>query len=188
MPIFPAATLATERLLLRPFEAADVDPVAQACSDDEVQRWLPLPRPYGREEAADWCLRKAPELRESGAGLELAIVTRSAGQLAGCIGLKQPDWVGRVVEVGYWSAPATRRRGYLSEAVRSLTDWVLTEQGFERVELLAATGNVASQRVAERAGFTREGVLRNAGFTHDGRVDLVMYAKIRADLPVRVSG
>lgn len=187
MPIFPAVTLATERLLLGPFEAADVEAVAEACSDAEVQRWLPLPRPYRREEAADWCLRKAPELRESGAGLELAIHTRPDGQLAGCIGLKQPDWVGRVVEVGYWAAPATRRRGYLGEAVRAITDWVLTEQGFERVELLAATGNLASQRVAERAGFTREGVMRNAGYTHDGRVDLVLYAKIRGDLPAGVS-
>lgn len=188
MPIFPAGTLATERLVLGPFEAADVEAVAEACSDPEVQRWLPLPRPYRREDAAEWCLRKAPELREVGAGLELAIRTRPAGQLAGCIGLKRPDWAGRVVEVGYWSAPATRRHGYLGEAVRTLTHWVLTEQGFERVELLAATGNLASQRVAERAGFTREGVMRNAGFTHDGRVDLVLYAKIRADLDAGISG
>jgi len=46
----------------------------------------------------------------------------------------------------------------------------------ERVELTAATGNRASQRVAEKAGFEFEGVMRNAGYTHHGRVDLCLYA------------
>lgn len=46
----------------------------------------------------------------------------------------------------------------------------------------AAPGNVASQRVAEKAGFTREGVARNAGFTNHGRVDLVVFSIIRSEL------
>ena len=58
---------------------------------------------------------------------------------------------------------------------------MLRDQGFERLELRAATGNLASQRVAEKAGFTREGVLRNAGYVHDGRVDMVVYALVRGD-------
>ena len=60
--------------------------------------------------------------------------------------------------------------------------WALREQGFERVELRAATGNLASQRVAEKAGFVREGVARNAGHVTHGRVDLVVYSLTRADL------
>ena len=58
----------------------------------------------------------------------------------------------------------------------------LREHGFERMELRAATGNLASQRVAEKAGFVREGVARNAGRVHAGRVDLVVYSLTRADL------
>ncbi len=56
-------------------------------------------------------------------------------------------------------------------------------QGFERVELRAATGNLAAQRVAEKAGFQREGLARNAGFVPAGRVDLVVYSLVPADLP-----
>ena len=63
-----------------------------------------------------------------------------------------------------------------------LAQWVLREQGLERVELRAAPGNIGSQRAAERAGFTREGVLRNAGHVHEGRVDLIVYSLVRADL------
>ena len=59
---------------------------------------------------------------------------------------------------------------------------MLRDQGVERLELRAATGNLASQRVAEKAGFTREGVLRNAGYVNDGRVDMVVYSLVRGDL------
>jgi RimJ/RimL family protein N-acetyltransferase len=52
---------------------------------------------------------------------------------------------------------------------------------FARVEIRAATGNVASQRVAERAGYVREGVLRSAGYVHAGRVDLVVFSRLAAD-------
>jgi RimJ/RimL family protein N-acetyltransferase len=69
----------------------------------------------------------------------------------------------------------------MREAVRLLTRWVIEEQGFARVEIRVATANVASQRVAEGAGYTREGILRSAGFVHDGRVDLIVYSFIAGD-------
>ena len=68
-----------------------------------------------------------------------------------------------------------RGNGYTSTAVAYLARWAL-DNGMERVELTAATGNRASQRVAEKAGFRLEGVMRNAGLVHDGRVDLCLYA------------
>jgi RimJ/RimL family protein N-acetyltransferase len=77
-----------------------------------------------------------------------------------------------------WGAWAAKIR--LTFRLRS---WVLRDQGFERVELRAATGNLASQRVAEKAGFTREGVLRNAGSVNAGRVDMVVYSLVRGDPP-----
>ena len=82
--------------------------------------------------------------------------------------------------------PGLRRRHERRPA--SISGWALREQGFERVELRAATGNLASQRVAEKAGFVREGVARNAGHVHDGRVDLVVYSLTRADLGARGRG
>lgn len=182
MSAFPDLVLITNRLTLRPFAAEDVGAVAAACSDDLVQRWLPLPRPYGIPAALDWCTVASHELRRSGGCLDRAAVLTADGRLAGCVGLKRTDWASRVTEIGYWSAADMRGQGYLTEAVTALSRWVLTEQGFERVELLAATGNLASQRVAERAGFHREGVMRNAGYTHDGRVDLVLYSLIDGDL------
>jgi RimJ/RimL family protein N-acetyltransferase len=68
------------------------------------------------------------------------------------------------------------------EAPRALARWLLADQGFQRVELRAAVGNRASHAVARRAGFSEEGILRNAGFVHAGRVDLVVYSLVPDDL------
>lgn len=182
MNAFPAVTLTTDRLVLRPFGAGDVDAVAAACSDELTQRWLPLPRPYGTAEAHAWCTEFSHASRRSGDGIDLAVIRGEDGVLAGCVGLKRTDWAGRVTGIGYWSAPATRGNGLLTEAVLALSRWALAERQLERVELLAATGNLPSRRVAERAGFQREGVMRNAGYTHDGRVDLVLYSLVPRDL------
>ena len=103
-------------------------------------------------------------------------------ELAGVIDLKRTDWVHRETEIGYWAAPGFRGLGLMTEAVAALARWVLGEQGFERAELRAATGNIASARVAVKAGFGYEGVARNAGVIHDGRVDLAIYSMIPSDL------
>ena len=179
--IFPEATLTTGDLTLRPLTAADADDIAKACQDAVTLRWLPLPRPYTRANAEWFIGAYAPDLRESGNGVVFAI--EEAGRLVGAIDLKHVNWATRVAEVGYWVAPWARGRGVASGATRALARWAIDEHGLERVELLAATGNLASQRAAEKAGIVREGIARNAGYVHDGRVDLVVYSMVRDDLP-----
>ncbi|GAA2086896.1 GNAT family N-acetyltransferase [Kitasatospora saccharophila] len=181
-PIFPETVLRTDRLLLRPFTAEDVEDTRAACSDELTQQWLPLPRPYSTEHAASWCTDVSHRLRTSGDGVHFAITDLGSGRLLGTVGLKKTDWPARVSEVGYWSAPWARGRGVMTEATRTLGEWLLGEQGFQRLQLFAATGNTASRRVAEKAGFHKEGVLRNAGHVHDGRVDLVVFSLVPDDL------
>jgi RimJ/RimL family protein N-acetyltransferase len=105
------------------------------------------------------------------------------GCLVASIDLKRTDWAAGVTEIGYWTtSPFARGTGVMTEATQTLARWVLELIGFARVELRIATGNAASIRVAEKAGFGREGVARSAGYFHAGRVDLVIYSLIRADL------
>jgi RimJ/RimL family protein N-acetyltransferase len=179
---FPDVTLETARLVLRPYRPEDAVDVALACRDELTQRWLPLPDPYTDADATAWCTELAPGFRTAGEGIEWAAVRRSDGRLIGSFGLKRTDWRGRTSEIGYWVSPWARGEGLATEAVAAVGRWLLTEQGFERLALRAAPGNAASRRVAEKAGFTREGVARNAGFTNAGRVDLIVYSLIRSDL------
>jgi ribosomal-protein-serine acetyltransferase len=176
---FPETTLTAGDLTLRPLTEADADDITEACQDAETLHWLPLPQPYTRA-SAEWFIGTfGPSQRESGAGVVYAI--EAAGRLVGAIDLKHVDWAAKVAEVGYWVAPWARGRGVASRASRTLARWAIHEHGFERVELLAAIGNVASQRAAEKAGFVREGIARNAGYVQDGRVDLVVYSKVPDD-------
>lgn len=179
---FPDNTISTHRLELRPYRAEDAPDVAAACRDELTQRWLPLPNPYTDADALAWCTEMAPGFRTSGEGIEWAAVRRADGRLVGSFGLKRTDWRARSSEIGYWVAPWARGDGLAVEAVIAIGRWLLLEQRFERLVLRGATGNIASQRVAEKAGFTREGVARNAGFTNAERVDLVVFSLIPADV------
>jgi RimJ/RimL family protein N-acetyltransferase len=180
-PSFPDLVLSTERLLLRPLADADVPALVEAGNDPLTRRWLPLPDPYTADVAAGWVRDDAPARRRGGIGLVLGVEHR--GALAGSLDLKRTEWVARVTEIGCWTHPGHRGRGLMPEAVRALAEWVIRDQGFERVELRIAPGNAASLRVAEKAGFTREGTARNAGYVHGGRVDLVIFSLVPGDLP-----
>ena len=180
-PTFHETTLTAGDLTLRPLTQLDADDVTEACQDAETLRWLPIPRPYTRANAEWFIGTFAPAQRESGAGMVFAI--ESAGRLVGVIDLKHVNWASKVAEVGYWVAPWARGRGVASDATRALARWAIRDHGFERVELFAAMGNIASQRAAEKAGFMREGVARNAGYVHDGRVDMALFSLIPDDLP-----
>ncbi|MFF7674951.1 GNAT family N-acetyltransferase [Actinacidiphila glaucinigra] len=183
MHVFPQPVLRTSRLLLRPFSEDDVDDVRLACDDEATQRWLPLPRPYTREAAAWWCREGAAQALRSGDGVQFAAEELDGGRLVGAFGLKSTDWRDGRTEVGYWVGPWARGRGLAPEALRAVCVWALRETPVRRISLLAATGNTASQRVAAKAGFVREGVLRGAGHTHTGRVDCVVYGLVPEDLP-----
>ncbi|MFI5616967.1 GNAT family N-acetyltransferase [Streptomyces sp. NPDC051567] len=164
-------TLTTARLVLRPFAPADADEVHAAVQDPGIQRWTAVPSPYTREHAASFVGRIAPDgWRDDTAyafAVRLAPGTRTgtgtdtgggAGALAGAADLHrrgEGPW-----EVGYWTAPEHRGRGYTTEAVRALAHWAFTGLGSVRLEWRAEVGNTASRAVAERAGFTVEGVER----------------------------
>ncbi|MGV9777581.1 GNAT family N-acetyltransferase [Streptosporangium sp. NPDC003464] len=180
--IFPETVLSTGSSVLRPFSSDDVSDNQAACADELIQRWLPLPRPYTLDDSTAWCTETAHALRESGAGIHFAITDAAGGRFLGTVGLKKTDWQGRVSEIGYWVAPWARGRGIAAAATRAVGYWLLIDQGFQRLELKAATGNVASRKTALKAGLQREGIMRNAGFTHTGRVDLVLFSLIPSDL------
>ncbi len=83
--------------------------------------------------------------------------------------------------VGYWLAPGARGRGLATRAVRLLATWAFADPTLERLELTTLVGNDASGRVALRAGFRREGILRRYLSFRDTLVDAVMYAMVRED-------
>jgi ribosomal-protein-serine acetyltransferase len=105
------------------------------------------------------------------------------GQIVGSIGIVETDHANARASIGYWLAPPWRGRGWMAAALRTLSHQCHSSWGFHRVELRAAVGNTASQRVAERSGFTREGVLRSACLLHGHFHDVAVYSKLAGEDP-----
>ncbi|GAA4209062.1 GNAT family N-acetyltransferase [Actinocatenispora rupis] len=179
---FPELTVVTPRLVIRPLTADDTVGVAAVFDDRQTRRWMSLPTPYTESDAKMWCTWMAAERRTSGDGDHYGIVHRDDDRLLGVVWTKRTDWATMSTEISYAVAPDARGFGYTAEAADALAVDLILEHGFQRLELRVAAGNVASRRVAEKAGFVYEGLLRNAGTVESGRVDLSVWSLVPADL------
>lgn len=190
MPVMPEVVLDTPRIRLRPFRGRDAEAMVPAV-DDRVRHWLTMPEPYDLAAARRWCLVDSHQLRIDGEGQHWVIADRPHDRFLGTVGCNRTRWDAGVTEIGYWVAPGFRGHGLAAEAVRLAASWALRRLDICRVELLAATGNQASRRVAAKAGFVREGVLRQAGRHHgDGasaQRDLECWSLVRGDLAPAVA-
>jgi RimJ/RimL family protein N-acetyltransferase len=176
---FPAAGITDGEILLRLLAEADLPALVGAVQDPEIPRWTRVPSPYGDPEARDW-LRTQARMRESGEGLDLMIIDRRE-ELVGGIGIPRFDREERSCELGYWLAVAARGRGVMTRAVRLLARWIFDNLPVDRIAILVDAENAPSRRVAERAGFTFEGVLRSHTIIKGTRRDMCSYSLIRED-------
>jgi ribosomal-protein-alanine N-acetyltransferase len=179
---FPQLTVATPRLHIRGLVADDAPDVERIFADRQTQRWLPLPADSGPIDSVAWCTELANDRRGSGAGDHYAVVRREDERLVGCLWTKHTDWVACSTEVSVAVGAAARGFGVAGEALDAVAIALILEHGLQRVELRVAPGNTALRRVAEKAGFVYEGLLRNAGNVHNGRVDLEMWSLVAGDV------
>jgi RimJ/RimL family protein N-acetyltransferase len=160
-------------IALRPFTEADVPALAEALrSDPEIDRWTRIPSPYSEKDAREFIATTEEKA--------FAIVDRRSGDVVGGIGARVHDEA--VVEIGYWIRSGARGRGIATRALGLLARWAFEELGAGRVHLTTDPENTASQRVAEKAGFRREGVLRSFHDFKGRRRDAVMYSLLPDDV------
>ena len=156
----------------------DVPVIARACDDAGSARWLPLPVPYTEQDARGWALGLVPSEWAQGKVASAAVVDAGTDELLGAVAITPGR--DRTGEVGYWTAPWARGRGVAVRATQLHTAWAVERMGLARVELLTDVQNHASQRVAQKAGFVREGVARAVRAEPRGtaRVDMVVWAHV----------
>ena len=178
--VLPGEPLRDRQTALRPWRDTDIEDLVSACQDPEISRWTSVPIPYGEADARTYLLQRFDAIH-AGSAAPFAIVDAADGGLLGSVALNWLDWKNRRAEVGYWLALEARGNGHATRAVRLICEWGFQLLDLERIELLASTANPASQRVAERTGFTREAVLRSYMRGRDGRQDMVAFALLRTD-------
>jgi RimJ/RimL family protein N-acetyltransferase len=154
----PDPELADDAIRLRVPSTADVPAITEACQDPDIQHFTFVPVPYREEHARDW-VDGAAARAAAGEALSLVIAdVDDRAVLLGAVGLLRPDRVQRTIEVGYWVAPWARGRGLAVRAVELLAPWALRTLDLARVACDVDVDNVASRRVAQRAGFVAEDV------------------------------
>lgn len=167
-------------LLLRPWRAGDAEAFLAAYQDPVIRQWHTR-RPADEEQVHEWFERYRRDwAQERGAHWA---VTRGGGEVAGRIALAGLDFDDGLGHCAYWVVPAARGAGVASRALTAMSRWALGEAGFHRLELDHSTGNLASCRVAAKAGFRLEGTKRGAAVHDDGRHDMHLHARIRGDQP-----
>lgn len=157
-----------------------LDGLAELGRDPEVQRFTYVPSPWEEGFERTW-LERYEQAHENGTRAGFAVVDEESGAFLGLAALVRLDRDGREAEAGYIVSPRARGRGVAARALRLLTDWALDGLGLERVELRITVDNEASIRVAERAGFVREGVLRSLHFKQGMRSDVAVYSRLASD-------
>lgn len=150
--------LTTDRLLLRPVGPQDTDAVYAGCQDPDIQRWTTVPSPYLPEHARGFTEQMAPDGWVNGSMFTFGVFL-PAGELTGMLSISMRSL--GTGEIGFWAAKEHRGNGYITESVLAACRWAFTRMSVDRVEWRAEVGNTASRAVAERAGFTIEGVLRS---------------------------
>jgi ribosomal-protein-serine acetyltransferase len=114
------------------------------------------------------------------AGEDFQLILFRGDRIVGSTGLHRVDWSVPKFEIGYWVRTSDERKGYVTEAVATLTDLVFETLGGRRLEIRASALNLRSRAVPERLGFALEGILRNDALDPDGAVrDTAVYAKVR---------
>ncbi|MEV7351552.1 GNAT family N-acetyltransferase [Micromonospora chalcea] len=185
-PAVPAGTLAAGPqptlpaeggLVLRPWADGDAPTVLAAYQDPEIRRWHTR-RPTSPEQVLQWFAhsRRAWQ-EETGASWAVTRGDEVVGRMTlGGVNLDDGE-----AACAYWVVPAARGTGVASGALRALSAWALADGRLHRLWLDHSTGNVASCRVAVKAGFRLEGTKRSAAVHDDGRHDMHLHARVRGD-------
>ena len=181
MSAFPSPVIRSARLELREYGPGDAGLVLGLLAGGEPEA-LPPGAPSDPGGVAGWLADGAHQPRREGTGLHLMMLDHAAGRIVGSIGLFHADWEVRSAEIGYGVRADERGKGYASEALAAVARWALTEGGLQRAWLTANTDNVASVRVAEKAGFRREGTLRRAALEEDGLHDQAVFSLLDDEL------
>jgi RimJ/RimL family protein N-acetyltransferase len=171
--------LADDQIRLEPLTQGDVRELVGLVDDDEIVRFTRVSAGADEQYVSSWIGRYESGWRD---GSRAGFAVRGLdGTFLGFAAVVDLDLETREGEIGYMVAPAARGRGVAVRAVELLTRWCFDALGLLRLELRIDVANTPSARVAERAGYVQDGVLRNVHFKEDVRCDLAVWSRLASD-------
>jgi [ribosomal protein S5]-alanine N-acetyltransferase len=175
-------TLRTERLLLRPVTPDDVQAVFDYASNPNVTRFTIFETHQTIEESR-WFVGDYARSRYACKEPDpFAIALKGEpNQMIGALGAHWASQPNGTMEMGYAIAEPYWGRGLVVEAAAEVMRFVFTEYAVERLQARVFVGNDSSERVLQKLGFSREGVLRSLIFRRGAWHDLVIYSLLRPE-------
>ena len=176
--------LIKDSLLLRPYGDEDAGALYEAARESiaEVSPWLSwCHKDYSIEESRDFISSRV-QAAQGDEWYSFAIFEKDSGRFLGGVGLNFINRVHQVGNLGYWVRTSAAGRGIATRAARLMAQFGFENVGLHRIEILTAVPNLASQRVAEKVGATREAVLRHRLLIGGASQDAVMFSLIPEDL------
>jgi len=180
-PVFPARMDAGGGLELRQLEPDDAEEIfAAVCENRErLARWLPWVESTAEPAHTRAFLEQVQANRAQGRTAAYSI--RAGGELAGLAGLHDIDSGNASAQIGYWITARFEGRGIMTQAVGALLRLAFETLRLERVEIRCACGNLRSQAIPKRLGFTLEGRIRRAQRLRGDWTDFFVYGLLREE-------
>ncbi|MDR6884129.1 GNAT family N-acetyltransferase [Bacillus sp. 3255] len=180
----------SKRLLIRAPLWNDGVKVNEAVKEsiEELRPWMPWANNIPTVEESEINCRKSRLQFLDRSDLRLLLIRKGTDEVVGSSGLHRIDWQSRKFEIGYWVRTSYAKQGYITEAVEAITNFAINELQANRIEIRCDERNKRSARVAERLGFTLEGVLRNDKYDVDGSLrNTMIFSKVRGvEFPLKI--
>lgn len=177
------AELTDGSILIRTYRDTDAPLLCEAVRESipEVSKWLPwCHENYSIAESREFI--SARELASQGdEWYSFGVFDTASERLLGGVGLNFINRVHQIANLGYWVRSSATQRGVATAATRLAARFGFEQLGLHRIEILAAVDNLASQRVAEKVGARREGVLRKRLLINGKSQNAVMYSLVAED-------
>jgi len=176
--------LQSDSLLVRAPQMSDVETLYAAARESvcEVGRWLPWCHDqYERDESVAY-IESSRDAWLKDDWYPFFIFDVASGDLVGGTGINEIDRPRRRANLGYWVRASRMRQGIATLSTRMVARWGFDALQLQRIEIVAATGNSASQRVAFKVGALCEGLCRNRLRVHDAPTDAYIYSLIPSDV------
>ena len=172
-----------KRIVLRKLKLSHANDMYQNIRNKAIARWTTIPQPYPADGAVKH-IRQQQRLWRERKSFAFAVILKETGKLIGGIGLIRVDFKHQCAELGYWLAKRYWNRGLMTEAIPLILQFGFKELKLYRIYAMKYQANVASARVLEKCGFTREGCMRKAIILRNQRQDLLNYAILKTEFKV----
>ncbi len=173
--------LVGHRVILRPFRKSDLDGLYELTSDvREIGEFWPL----GCISEARW-FKQFDDTAWWSNEFKVLLITDLNGRRLGALNVYKASHSYQGWELGYRIyKPEDRGKGYTTEAVRLITAYLFGQEPIDRIQIVLDPRNIGSRKVAEKAGYSLEGTLRNAHFDRGKYSDLLLFSVLRNEAPL----